>query len=121
MDMLRMRSTCSACGWKDYLIFTLFTGHVIAAAILFNRRETLCALLGVGRDPIRRLRVVGALLEPEPNEGTDAGLVVGEETAKAKGVAAEALDGGDGLFEFGGGRGGLALDGVLAVGGGTPL
>jgi hypothetical protein len=107
---------------------------VIAAAILLYRRIALRAFLseslsrtpgnaydthlGVGRDPIGRLRVVRALLEPELDEGADARLVVVAAAAKAEGVAAGAGDGGDDRVERLGGD--VALDGVGAVAAGAP-
>lgn len=42
----------------------LFTHHMIASAVLFNRHLTLGALLGVRRYPVGRLRVVITLLDP---------------------------------------------------------
>lgn len=105
---------------KTYLIFTLFAHHMIASSILFNSRQALCALLCIRRDPIRRLRVVRTLLEPQFHERANAGLVVGEGAAETEGVGAGTLDGGDKLFEFLGGRD-FALDGEFTVGSRTPF
>jgi hypothetical protein len=41
-----------------------FARHVVATSILFDRRQTLGTVLGVGRDPIGSLRIVFALLDP---------------------------------------------------------
>jgi hypothetical protein len=131
--------TCTSCrSWQQRV--SLYTcdggsdGHVIAAAILLYRRIALRAFLseslsrtpgnaydthlGVGRDPIGRLRVVRALLEPELDEGADARLVVVAAAAKAEGVAAGAGDGGDDRVERLGGD--VALNRVGAVATGAP-
>jgi len=38
--------------------------HVVAAAVLLDGHAALGTLFGIGRDPVGRLRVVVALLDP---------------------------------------------------------
>ena len=42
----------------------ILADHVIASAVLFYGHVALGTLLGVGRDPVRSLRVIIVLLEP---------------------------------------------------------
>lgn len=64
----------------------------VAAAVLLDRGHALWTLLGVRRDPVGRLRVVGALLQPALDERADARLVIGQAAAEAERVPALALD-----------------------------
>jgi hypothetical protein len=52
------------------LVLALTTRHVITSSILLDRRLTLATLLGVGRNPVGRLRVVCTLLLPHFNQST---------------------------------------------------
>ncbi len=53
---------------------------MITPAILFNRRPAFNALLGIGMDPIRRLGIIRALLEPFLGQRADARLVIIQST-----------------------------------------
>src|SRR5262245_54016248 len=46
------------------LVLALLARHVVAAAVLLDRALALAALLRVALDPVRRLAVVPALLQP---------------------------------------------------------
>ena len=79
----------------------------------------LCALFRVGRDPVARLRVVLALLQPALDDRATARSVISVERAtEAEDVTARALDGRDDDVE-GAHRDG-AVDRVFAVRGGAP-
>jgi hypothetical protein len=90
--------------------------HALAAAVLLDGALALGALLGVGADPIGRLRVVGALLPPELGDLADDRPVVGRvAAAKAERLAAGADDRRDDGRQLLGRRL-LALDRKLACG-----
>lgn len=93
--------------------------HVVAPAVLFDRRVAPRALLGVGGDPVRRFRVILAFLEPLFHQWTRRRLVVVERAAKAEVVFAPALyrrhnPGEVTLFDG-------AIDSVLAIRSWAPL
>lgn len=92
--------------------------HMIAPAVLLNGRMTLGALFCISGNPVGRLRVILALLEPLLNQCTRSGLVVVERATKTEKVTAFAVYCRYDTHEF------LvfdaALDGVYTVGGGAP-
>lgn len=100
------------------LVAALAAGHVVAASVLLDSAGALGAFLGVGRDPVGRLGVVFALLDPQLDQRADGGAVGGLAAAKAEGVAAGASDRGDDDLELL--VRGVAFDGILAVGGRAP-
>lgn len=57
---------------------------MVAPAILLDRRMTSRALLGVGRNPVGRLRVILTFLEPLLHQHARRRLMVVERAAKAK-------------------------------------
>ena len=67
--------------------------HVIAAAVLLDRRIALWTFLGVGRDPVGRFRVIFALLQPLFHETARRRLVVGQRAPETEAMFAEAVDG----------------------------
>ena len=62
--------------------------HVVTAAVLLNGGATLGALLGVGGDPVARLAVVVALLDPFLDQMTPDGVVPIFAAVEAEGVSA---------------------------------
>ncbi len=94
-------------------MLALAARHVVAAAVLLDGRVAFGALLCVRRYPVRRLGVVGALLEPLLDQIARCGLVVRQDATEAKPVAAGASNGGDDLVQVLLLH--LALDGVLAI------
>lgn len=58
--------------------------HMVTAPIFLNGRVALGALLGVGGDPVSRLRVILTLLQPHLDQRTRSRLVVVQTAAKAK-------------------------------------
>lgn len=78
----------------------------------------LGALLGIGINPICRLRIIGTLFEPALDDGTAAGSVIIFSAAKAEDIGAGAFDCGNDDVERA--RRDRTFDGVLAVGGRTP-
>ena len=66
--------------------------HVIAAAVLLDGGLALGALLGVGVDPVGRLGVVVALLDPLADERAPHRVVPVLAAGEAERVAALALD-----------------------------
>lgn len=98
------------------LALALLAGHVVATTVLFNRRLALGALLGVGVEPVGRLRVVGTLLLPELDNLAEDRTVVGSvATPETHVVAAVADNSRDELVEHTGRRL-RTLDGILAAG-----
>lgn len=87
--------------------------HVVAATILFNRRHTLGAFLGVGRDPVCRLGVVFALFEPLFDQYARTRLVIVVPASEAEAETAIARHGGNDLVQFRLAH--LAVDGVFAI------
>ena len=100
-------------------VAALAARHVVAAPVLLNGRVALGALLGVGRNPVGRLRVVGALLQPPLDERAWRRLVIGDATAEAEGVTAFAMHRGHNAVQV------FLLDaafqGVFAIRSGAPL
>ena len=93
--------------------------HMVAPAVLLDRRVASRTLLGVRGNPVRRFRIILALLEPLPHQQTRRRLVVVERAAKAEVVSAPALyrrhnPGEVTLFDG-------AIDGILAIRSWTPL
>lgn len=58
----------------------------LASSILLDSGVALVTLLCIGRDPVGRLAVIGALLEPELGDPADDRPVVARVTASAKQV-----------------------------------
>lgn len=94
-------------------------GHVVAAAVLLDRRLALGAFLGVGRNPVGRFRVILTLLQPHLDELAGSGLVVVECASEAEPVLTSATHCRHDAGKFS--RLYRAVDGVFTVGGRTPL
>ena len=92
---------------------------MVATTVLLDRRGTLGTFLGVGRDPVGRLRVILALLQPFLNQKTRARPMIVERAPKTEGIATGASHRRHRLFQ----QGFLdaAFDGVLAIRSRTPL
>jgi len=69
----------------------VFADHVVAPSILLDGSSTLWALLGVRRDPVARLAVVVALLDPLLDEVAPDGVVPVLAAGEAEGVTTGAL------------------------------
>jgi hypothetical protein len=69
---------------KRVLTSTLFARHVIATAILLNRRVALGALFRIRHQPVGRLGIVGALLFPQLDILADQWSVVAREAASGR-------------------------------------
>ena len=65
--------------------------HVIATSILFNRRVTFGAFLGIGRNPIGRFRVIFTLLLPQLYKSTNTRLMIRQTTTKAESMSTNTL------------------------------
>jgi hypothetical protein len=76
------------------LVLAFPAGHVVTAAILFYRRVALRAFFRVGRDPIRRFRVVFAFLQPLLHEGTGWRLMICKSASEAEAVFAATMNSG---------------------------
>lgn len=85
---------------------------MIASAVLFDRHIAFGALLCVGSDPVRRLRVIITFLDPLAQQTTLHRIVPLLTALEAEDVTALALDGTRVHV--------LHLHGVAAVGRGTP-
>jgi len=100
------------------LVSTFLAGHMIATAILFDGRMALAAFLSIGGNPISRLGIVFAFLQPELYNWTATGLMIWSAAAKTEEVTAFTVDGGnDGIEGF---CGDCAMDGIFAIGGWAP-
>ena len=74
------------------LILAFPASHVIATPILFDRRRAFGAFFGVCVDPIGRLRIILALLDPHLDKGAGRRLMVVERAAKTKAMFACTAD-----------------------------
>lgn len=70
------------------LVLALAARHVIASSVLLNRRLALATFLGVGRNPVGRLRVVCTLLLPHLDQPARRWLMIIQSASKTKVVAA---------------------------------
>jgi len=67
------------------LVLAFLAGHMVAPAVLLNRALALAALLGITLDPVRRLAVILALLQPQlRNRAHDRPVIALDGAAKAK-------------------------------------
>lgn len=69
----------------------VLTNHMVAASILFNSHLALGTLLSIRRNPIRRLRVIVALLNPLLQPLAAHRIMPGLATTKTKQMFTEAL------------------------------
>ena len=74
------------------LILAFPASHVIAPPILFDRRRAFGAFFGVCVDPIGRLRIILAFLDPHLDKGAGCRLMVVERAAKTKSMFACTAD-----------------------------
>lgn len=88
------------------------------AVAAYDTYMALGAFFGVGTDPVGGFRIIRALLEPELGKSANAWTVVFQSTAEAEEVAACASHGWNNMLKRFGRD--VALDGVGAVGRGTP-
>ena len=70
----------------------VLANHVVAAAVLLNGGAALGALLGVSGDPVARLAVVIALLDPFLDQVTPDWVMPVFTAVEAEAVTAPALD-----------------------------
>lgn len=70
----------------------VFANHVIAATIFFNDGATSRTLFGVGRNPVGRLRIIVALLDPFLDQMTTYRIVPVLRTGETERMAAITLD-----------------------------
>ena len=71
------------------LVLALLARHMVAAPVLLDRALALAALLRVALDPVRRLAVVAALLQPHLRDRThDRPMVRVNRAAEAENVRA---------------------------------
>ena len=76
---------------RSHLAALVFADHVVATPILLDGSSTLGTLLGVCRDPVARLAVVVALLDPLLDEVAPDGVVPVLAASEAEGVTTGAL------------------------------
>jgi hypothetical protein len=92
---------------------------MVATTILLDSRVAPRTLLGVSGDPIRRLGVIFALLQPHFDQCAGSGLMVGKGATKAKFMVAKASHSGYYTAEIAGPY--FAINGIFAVWSRTPF
>ena len=91
---------------------------MVATTVLLDCRLASGAFFRIGGNPVGRLRVILAFLQPQLDKRAGGGLVVVEGTSETEFVSTGTLDCWHYALKITGFNG--TVDGVLAVGGGAP-